>query len=246
MPFQRPVPFIPTKPGLYVIRGPRQIGKSTWMKLILKAHVDKGHLCHYQSCEDIKDHQSLGVLLESTAHRDIVILDEICFIKDWFRPVKKALDSGDQRILVLTGSNSVDLLKGADRMPGRFGAGGEFLLLPMDFDEFSSMRTQARWPKLPRIQELELYFNVGGFPYALLESGPKGKKPIQAIRTYQSWIEGDVLKLNRQSTYMKEMMIVLAKTLQTPVSLQTLTKKTQMGSHHTALDQTKSFILQTH
>jgi predicted AAA+ superfamily ATPase len=34
MPFHRPFPFIPEKPGLYIIRGPRQIGKSSWLKTV--------------------------------------------------------------------------------------------------------------------------------------------------------------------------------------------------------------------
>jgi len=248
-PFQRPVPFIPDQPGLYVVRGPRQIGKSTWMKLILQDHVARGHLCYYRSCEDIEDHHALTALLQSTIDRQLVILDEISFVKDWYKSIKGVLDSGDQRIFVLTGSNSVDLLMGADRMPGRFGSGGEFLLLPMEFEEFALMRKQAHWPLLSREEELELYFRVGGFPYALIESGAEGKRPIKAIQTYQSWIEGDVLKLGRQAVYLRETLIALLETVQTPVSLQTIAKKTQMGSHHTALDYIQilenSFALRT-
>ncbi len=235
-PFFRSPPFIPEKSGLYVIRGPRQIGKTTWLKLILKHHVEKNNSCYFQSCEDIEDHQALTALLKSTEDRKVVILDEISFISDWYRSIKKTLDSGDQRILVVTGSNSVDLLKGADRMPGRFGFGGEFLLLPMDFGEFQNMRKQAGWPILSPVDELELYFKVGGFPFALLESGSAGLFPQKAIRTYQNWLEGDLLKLNKQVVYLKELMVALAQAIQNPVSLQTLAKKTQMGSHHTVQD----------
>ena len=63
MPFQRPVPFIPSANGLYIIRGPRQIGKSSWLNSIL-SHYSKlkefNQKCFYLSCENIRDHQELA------------------------------------------------------------------------------------------------------------------------------------------------------------------------------------------
>ena len=35
-PFQRPFPNFNFENGLYIIRGPRQIGKTTWLKRILQ------------------------------------------------------------------------------------------------------------------------------------------------------------------------------------------------------------------
>ena len=41
MPFQRDFPFIPAKKGLYILRGLRQIGKSSWLKKILSHYCSK-------------------------------------------------------------------------------------------------------------------------------------------------------------------------------------------------------------
>ena len=132
--------------------------------------------------------------MKSVRDHDVVLLDEVSFVKDWDRAIKHAVDNGYPRILVVTGSHAHDLKRGADRMPGRFDGGGEFSLLPMLFFEFQKARQQAGWTSAGRLTELRAYFRVGGFPTAV------------------------------------------ALTTQTPTSLQTLAKKTRIGSHNTVAD----------
>lgn len=232
MPFKRNFPFIPQDEGLYIIRGPRQIGKSSWLKTILSHHA-KTDKCFYLSCENVTNHKELAEILASIRHCKVVLLDEISFVKDWDRAVKHEVDSGHTRILVLTGSHAHDLKRGSDLMPGRFGKGGEFYLLPMDFDEFYEARLEAGWATADRIKELELFFKVGGFPMALAESGPMGNSPVGAMATYWKWLLGDAIKLGKQQSYLEEIIIQLATCLQTPLSFQTLAKKTSIGSHNT-------------
>jgi len=47
---------------------------------------------------------------------------------------------------------------------------------------------------------------------------------------------GDVLKLGRQEIFMKEVMGQIVKTMTSPISLQTLARKTQLMSYHTVQD----------
>jgi predicted AAA+ superfamily ATPase len=235
MPFQRAFPFVPKDPGLYVIRGPRQIGKSCWLKTILSKMAPK-HRCVYLSCEHLETHQELGEFLKSVRDHGVVLLDEVSFVKDWDRAVKHAVDSGYPRILVVTGSHAHDLKRGADRMPGRFDGGGEFSLLPMSFDEFHQARQDAGWASDDRLAELRAYFRVGGFPTAVAEAGAAGKRPRRAISTYWKWLSGDVVRLGKQEALLQEILIQLALTTQTPTSLQTLAKKTRIGSHNTVQD----------
>lgn len=235
MPFQRSFPFIPQNPGLYIIRGPRQIGKSSWLKSVLSTYA-KTDKCFYLSCENIQDHRELAEILKSVRDRKVVLLDEISFVKDWDRAIKHEVDSGHSHILMLTGSHAHDLKKGSDQMPGRFGGGGEFLLLPMSFDEFYEARLQAGWATGDRVRELEIFFNVGGFPLAVAEAGELGKTPVKAMETYWKWLRGDLLKLGKQEGYLTEIMIQLATCLTTPLSFQTLGKKTSIGSHSTVQD----------
>lgn len=232
MPFQRSFPFIPEEDGLYIVRGPRQIGKTSWLKTVLAAHAHR-HPCFYLSCENVSDHRELAEILASVRHCKLVLLDEVSFVKDWDRAVKHAVDAGQTSILMLTGSHAHDLKKGADLMPGRFGAGGEFHLLPMSFDEFYESRLQAGWAGEDRVKELEAYFRVGGFPSAVAEAGIDGKTPRRAMETYQRWLRGDMVKLGKSEGFLEELLIQLALTQTTPLSFQTLAKKTTIGSHNT-------------
>jgi predicted AAA+ superfamily ATPase len=132
----------------------------------------------------LETHQELGEFLKSLRDHDVVLLDEVSFVKDWDRAVKHAVDSGYPRMLVVTGSHAHDLKRGVDRMPGRFDGGGEFSLLPMSFEEFQQARRDAGWVGDDRLAELRTYFRVGGFPTAVAEAGAEGKRPKKAISTY--------------------------------------------------------------
>ncbi len=233
MPFQRDIPFIPTKKGLYIIRGPRQIGKSSWLKQVLSYWVKHGERCFYLSCEGITDYRELIELLGSLANRRVVLLDEISFVPHWDRAVKHAIDSGKTDILMVTGSHALDLKHGSDRMPGRFDGGGEFQLLPMDFEEFTTTRHRIGWAYKSRLEELRAYFRVGGFPTAIAEGGPEAKYPREAIATYWRWLAGDVVRLGKQESYLIEILSQIAQMLASATSLQNLASNTRIGSHNT-------------
>lgn len=234
MPFNRQMANVELKTGVYSIRGPRQIGKSSWLKTLLSREVKNGRKCCYLSCEGLADYKDLAEFLRSTKTSEVIFLDEISFVSQWSRAIKHHIDSGSEQIFVLTGSNAHDIRKGIDLMPGRWGEGYEMQLLPMLFEEFLEMRHQAGWQSKNRIEALELFFKIGGFPTAVAEAGEAGKTPRKAMETYWRWLKGDIIKLGKQEIYLKETLGQLAKTLTTPISLQSLAQKTQMGSHHTA------------
>jgi predicted AAA+ superfamily ATPase len=231
-PFYRPFPSLPDGPGLFCIRGPRQVGKSSWLKTLLSQ--SDPHKSFYLSCENVRDFQDLQEILKSISDRSIIYFDEITFVEEWWRAIKHKLDQDDKVRIVITGSHAFDIRKGMDQMPGRWGNGGEFELLPMTFEEFCQMREQAKWPILKRTEELELYFRIGGFPLSLKEAGPQGLIPLRAQETYKKWLVGDILKIGRSEEYLKQVLAQLAITMGSTISLQTLAKKTQIGSHNTA------------
>jgi predicted AAA+ superfamily ATPase len=235
MPFERQFPFIPQKKGLYIIRGPRQIGKTSWLKTIL-SYSSKTHPSFYLSCENIQNFKELAEILKSVRNCRYVLLDEISFVDQWDRAIKHEIDQGHHHIYVITGSHAHDLKRGSDQMPGRFDEGGEYELLPMTFDEFYEARLEAGWAGEDRIKELEIFFRVGGFPLAIAEAGANGNFPTKAMETYWKWLVGDCQKLGKQKDYLEEIMIQLSISMQTPLSLQTLAKKTSIGSHHTIKD----------
>lgn len=236
MPFQRKFPFIPEKKGFYIIRGPRQVGKSSWLKTILAHHLKTkpATACYYLSCEIIQSYEQLLEVLRAQSSTEVILLDEVTFVPQWDRAIKHAIDSGWTKLLVVTGSNSNDLRKGADRMPGRHDHGGEFELLPMDFSEFQAMRAQAGWSKKNRVEELEDYFRIGGFPGAVAEAQNQSVVPQKTLSIYGKWLVGDFLKLNKQESYVRELVGQLGLTMTSKISLQKISQRTQMGSHHTA------------
>ncbi|OFZ78660.1 MAG: hypothetical protein A2583_07075 [Bdellovibrionales bacterium RIFOXYD1_FULL_53_11] len=233
MPFRRKFPPVPQKKGLYVVRGPRQIGKTSWLKHVLSFYTGKNEDCFYLSCEKIEDFKELSEILKSVRDRKAVLIDEITFIKNWDRAVKYEVDFGHTNILIITGSHMHDLRRGADTMPGRFGDGGEFLMLPMDFNEFHDIREQAGWASDSHLEELRAFFKTGGFPSAVAEAGTDCKKPAKTMQTIMRWLVGDIIKLGKQEHYLKELIIQLFLTMQTPISHQTLATKTNIGSHNT-------------
>lgn len=231
-PFLRPFPSIHFESGLYVLRGPRQVGKSSWLKTILSS-ASKTMSCLYLSCENIRDQIDLAEILKSSRERDLILLDEVSFVKGWDRAVKHEVDRGIQSTLIVTGSNTSDLRHGADRMPGRIHSDGDLQLLPMDFFEFRRMREQAQWKTLTWKEELELFFQIGGFPMALAEAGENGMMPKKSWKIYRNWLIGDAIKLGKNELYLKEVLVQLCRTLSSSISLQSLAQKTNIGSHHT-------------
>ena len=236
-PFQRKFEELRIEPGIAMIRGPRQIGKSSWAKTLLLQSLKDGKKTFYFSCEEIIDFQTLSQLLKQLTEYEVIILDEISFVNEWWRAVKKFTDQYHRISIILTGSHAHDLKKGMDQMPGRWmKTKGEYFLLPMLFDEWCKMRQQAKWPELDRLSLLKLYFKVGGFPTALAESGPNGINPTNSRKIYHQWLRGDVVKLGKQELYLKELLGQIVKTMGSTISLQGLAQKTQLMSHHTAID----------
>jgi len=133
-----------------IIRGPRQIGKSTECKLIVAAALARNRQPRqyvYFPCDNLVRRQELvevvrvaTSLTAPTADRPLTLfLDEITGIKEWYKTVKWLVDTGTlaHTALVLTGSSAQEIKRGYDRMPGRREGGRDVCLLPMSFREFA-------------------------------------------------------------------------------------------------------------
>ncbi len=151
-------------PGnLFSLRGPRQIGKTTLVKLIIESLIQGGiqeNAVFYTSCDSILDFGELRKSLRTYheyadslgINEKYVFLDEISGIQNWQKAVKILADSGELRntCIFLTGSHTLDIKKGFDMLPGRTGKYGEdFLLLPLTFREYVSLiRPEIKLEKL--------------------------------------------------------------------------------------------------
>ena len=139
---------LPLEEGsIYLLRGPRQVGKTTLMKEqiseLIKENVDPDSILYYP-CDYLHSRRELRNIIEYHVERNrraenlFIFLDEITYLQDWSREIKAQVDAGllQRATLVLTGSGAAHLKREAEQLPGRGLEGNHYLLLPLTFREF--------------------------------------------------------------------------------------------------------------
>ncbi len=146
------------RPAIHLVRGPRQVGKSTGLKLLagraLAAHpAARVAYLPLDLLEDrpIADVAATIARAKALAGRGatLLLLDEVTAVPRWARAVKALWDDGTVAgdVVVCTGSSAADLVTGgAEGLPGRRGPGRDFLVLPASFASFA----RATDPLVPR------------------------------------------------------------------------------------------------
>jgi uncharacterized protein len=137
------------KDAVYTLRGARQVGKTTLVKLIIKELLSGGvrpRNIFYYSMDLVKDDKELfGIFMtwyrttDNDEGRKYILFDEATYVSDWEKAVKHIVDTLglDNKTFILTGSSAIDLRKGSERLPGRRGVSNpDRLLLPLSFKEF--------------------------------------------------------------------------------------------------------------
>ncbi len=246
--FKHRHPFIDkftNKDGIFILRGPRRIGKTTLIKLIiaklLKTDTTQPRNIFFYPCDRIFDFNNLYDLIlnylgQTDKGKRYIFLDEVSFVKEWQRAIKDLWDSGDLSgvTMVLTGSNALDLKISAERLPGRRGKLEQIDIdyFPLRFDEFLKM------VKIKKdTQELFMdYVVCGGFPQAINEYYKNGYIPNYLYDVYLNWIEGDIYKVGKSEKLMYEILKEVIKHLSSNTSWYKIAKNTNIGSHSTVQD----------
>jgi hypothetical protein len=140
---------LPEEPGILLIRGARQYGKSTWLEGQIRNTID-AHGPGTAYCldgEELGDREALVAAIRSvtplfgkTAPVRRLFIDEITAVPAWERGLKYLVDAGELRdvLVVTTGSKATNLRRGAERLPGRKGK------LERTSYLFASRRQEAR------------------------------------------------------------------------------------------------------
>ncbi len=245
--------------NIYTIRGPRQIGKTTFLKQFIKEKLpffDKESI-FFWSCDNLTSKSDLIELLKDYADfckvknvdPKYVLLDEITGLDDWQRGVKFAIDTDilPEACYILTGSNAIDLKKGTERLPGRRGRhGSDLFFLPLDFREYIKF-IDPKWfenHKNDTYEELkyynrdlkvffEKYLITGGIPLVINEYEQNKQIPTFIYDLYYSWIVGDILKEKKGEQTLKEIIKSILTCYTTPVSWDGLAKRSSVKSHVT-------------
>jgi len=141
----------PSKDVIYVIRGPRQVGKTTFLKRWIERLLERGtdpKNVFYWTCDLVENPNKLSELVESfldfsgaSKQRKYIFLDEISSVADWQKGIMYLVNSGKLKncTVILTGSHSLDIKKSAELLPGRRGkeAIPDRMFLPMKFSEYA-------------------------------------------------------------------------------------------------------------
>lgn len=264
--------FSKYKNSILTLRGPRRVGKSTLVKLIIKhllleEKVRKDTVFFY-SCDGIETfHELRSMLLEyltyirpKTEEHLYIFLDEISFVKEWQRAIKELADLGrfKNATLLLTGSNIIDLKFSSERLPGRRGeiAHPDIKILPLTFKEYvelikpnlSSKNVKDLSFHIPELKKLFRDFLItGGFLNAINQYFEKNYIPTSVYETYLSWIEGDLHKVGKSESIAFRILENIFRTSTTPISYYRISKDAGLGSHSTVEDYidvlTKMFVL---
>jgi predicted AAA+ superfamily ATPase len=140
---------------IYVLRGPRRVGKTTLLKLRIRKLLEQGtppENILYFPCDAIETPKQLFTAIDNylsqqrkTGQWAYLFIDEVSMLIEWQKAIKLLIDSGKFRkcTVILTGSHSIDLRKGSESLSGRRGkierlkyGTPDKILLPAKFSEY--------------------------------------------------------------------------------------------------------------
>lgn len=233
---------LPEEPGLLIIRGPRQYGKSTWLESKIRETIvsfGPGSAL-YLNGDDVQDHEELHLMIESLLSLyppDIRIkrlfLDEITAVDDWEKAIKKLSDRGKLReiLIVSTGSKAADLRHGSERLPGRKGklSRSAYLFTPIPFNEFES-----RCGSIFQSKTWIAYLLTGGCPIACNEIATEGKIPEYVIAMIRDWMYGECVATGRSRGSLLAVLNVLFKSGGNPLSQAKLAREAGLANNTVA------------
>lgn len=243
--------------------GPRQVGKTTFVKLYIKNLIEKGvepKRTLYFSCEVLKDFNDILEVVRFsdtlTTGKKYLFFDEVTFVDDWQRAIKFVLDSplAKDKVIHVTGSSSIQLKK--ETFPGRQIK--TFHFMPLSFRDFCMVFGSENLKKELSIstaaldvaevndkaKKLLFYFSeidklfssymvCGGFPRSMYEHLEDGKIRDETYDIYWKWLVADIAKIERSERIASSTLLGVLKNYGTRFSLNSIAKEMEIGSHVT-------------
>lgn len=208
---------LPTEPGLIIIRGPRQYGKSTWLDMNLRWSADEfgKASAFYLNGDEIGTSDELAEEMKSiypAYSRDAKIkrlfIDEITVVPEWEKAVKRIVDQGLFRdvLIITTGSKAADLRHGSEKLPGRKGKlpKNEYIFLPISYREFKFNSEDVHGDK-----SWIAYLLTGGSPVACNDICQFERLPEYFIQMVRDWVLGEVVSSGRSRFALTQLLHVI-------------------------------------
>lgn len=209
--------ILPEEPGILLIRGARQYGKSTWLEQQLLRSVKEfgAGTTFYLNGDFITDSGDLAIKLEQLSISfgkgvavKRIFIDEITNIKDWEKVLKRLVDNGSLRevLIITTGSKATDLRRGSERLPGRKGKLNQtdYLFTPVSYKSF-----YEKCNHFLKEKTLISYLLSGGSPIACQELAKNNILPEYVIQLVRDWVEGEIVKAGRHRSSLINVLNVL-------------------------------------
>lgn len=141
---------------IYSLRGPRQVGKTTLLKIQIMQFLEGGippwNIMYYafdvdnspKNIAEIIDNYLTNTKRRRTGKHTFVFLDEVSKVRNWHDGIKLLKDRGslDNCTVLVTGSHMIDLKKSLENLAGRRGRTDDAydkIMLPMKFSEYASL-----------------------------------------------------------------------------------------------------------
>lgn len=230
---------LPQEPGILIIRGPRQYGKSTWLENQLYQTIKKfgKGSAYYLNGDYIPDADALTHAIESVCtafSKDVPVrrlfIDEITAIQQWEIALKRVADQGllTKILVVTTGSSAMDLRRGTERLPGRKGRLNRtnYLFTPIAYREF-----KRHCGKKLKEKTLIAYLLSGGSPIACAELATTGTIPAYVIELVRDWIEGEIARSGRSRAAVINIVNTLFRFGGTPVGQAKLAREAGLANN---------------
>lgn len=134
--------------NIYSISGPRQAGKTTLIKLLVKNLIriekeDPLAICYF-SCDSLlsRSRKELRKVIDfffeklRRFEKGYILLDEVSYVQDWPFEIKSFVDEGKLKKIALFLTGSPLGVKEVEFLPGRHIEGNRYFLKPLSFREF--------------------------------------------------------------------------------------------------------------
>ena len=233
---------LPQQPGLILVRGARQYGKSTWLEQQLRDTVTEfgPGTAFYLNGDElgrgrdlVEAIRTLLPLFSAQAPVRRLFIDEITAIDDWETGLKRLFDAGELRdvLVVTTGSKAADLRHGSERLPGRKGRLDRtaYLFPPVAYAEFRRVCGAALGS-----DTLTAYLLSGGSPLACAELAATRRLPEYAIEITRDWIYGECAATGRSRAALLGVFDCLHRFGGTPVGQAKLAREAGLANNTVA------------
>ncbi len=203
--------------SLNFIFGPRQVGKTTGIKLLIRKLLDEGYESSsilYLNCDLLSNSKELLEILKRQEDKKFIFLDEVTSLEYWWKTVKGLIDLGifKDSIITISGSSSLKVSKFIESFAGRRGSGKNISVLPLSFKEFFELLKFHKWDLNDAFRK---YVETGGFPRSINED------PTFMLDLYSA-IEKEFARIGKSYRIGREVIYGILAKAPSPVGFNTI------------------------